>query len=625
LLNRYFTPKDLNDSSVARQRRPGCVPDRRLRARWLSRLIGGLVGGVGLSLLPMLTLPSQAAERIYLRYFILERSLSVADLESYAQTGQPSAELAAYLRLLKSEQRQQLLQLLRERIELNQVTVAQFVDSPIGERMLGRLGRFVQDGTRQPNLAALKSATTLAAGEPGGVTLVNLMRQFPGREIYLNLDEGLALFNTFQQLVSQTNAALAAVRQQAKTETAPPVVWSAAAANNLGNPGPYRWQKITLQLQDSSPQRQKLTGRSRNYQADVYVPLTSQRRPVIVISHGLGSNTQTYTYLAQHLASLGFVVAVPEHPGSSTTQLQGLITGQLKDVADPKEFIDRPLDIRFLLDELQRRSPNQPLLRGRLNLEQVGLIGQSFGGYTALALAGAKPDYAHWKAACDAQLDESLNVSLLLQCQALTLPQQTYDFRDPRIKAVVAINPLTSAIFGKAGLRSVQVPVMIMAGSADTVTPPLTEQVRPFTWLPTNTPKYLVVIDDATHFSTLGENEGNHSGFVLPSGLIGPSPIVARNYLKILSTAFMQTHVANQPKFAPVLTAGSVRNFSKAPLQLNLSRRFSAELLTVALQPKPRGQNRPESTNQISPQPTPSATPTNRSDKPDKKNKPKKK
>jgi predicted dienelactone hydrolase len=582
---------------------------------------------MGLSLLPMLTLPSQAAERIYLRYFILERSLSVTDLENYAQTGQPSAELAAYLRLLKSEQRQQLLQLLRERIELNQVTVAQFVDSPIGERLLDRLGRFVQDGTRKPNLAALKSATTLAAGEPGGVTLVNLMRQFPGREIYLNLDEGLGLFNTFQQLVSQTNAALAAVRQQAKTETTTPSVWSAAAANNLGNPGPFRWQKITLQLQDSSPQRQKLTGRARNYQADVYVPVTSQRqaRPVMVISHGLGSNTQTYTYLAQHLASLGFVVAVPEHPGSSTTQLQGLITGQLRDVADPKEFIDRPLDIKFLLDELQRRSPNQPLLRGRLNLEQVGLIGQSFGGYTALALAGAKPDYTHWKVTCDSQINESLNVSLLLQCQALTLPQQTYDFRDPRIKAVIAINPLTSAIFGKTGLRSVQVPVMIIAGSADTVTPPLTEQVRPFTWLPTTTPKYLVVIDDATHFSTLGENEGNHSGFVLPTGLIGPSPIVARNYLKILSTAFMQTHVANQPKFAPVLTAGTVRNFSKAPLQLNLSRRFSAELLTVALQPKPRGQNRPESTNQISPQPTPNSTPANRSDKPDKKNKPKKK
>jgi predicted dienelactone hydrolase len=575
------------------------LPNRRCRRFWLSCL-----AGLGLLLSPGLAVPAQAAERIYIRYFILERSLAVADLEAYAKTGQPSTELAAYLRLLKPEQRQQMLQLLRERIELNQVTIAQFLDSPIGERLLERLGRFVQDGTRQPNLQALKAALILAAGESEGVTLVNLMRQFPGPQVYLNLDEGLALFDTVQQLVSQTNSALAAVRQQSQRETPNLSPWSAAMVNGLGQPGPFRWQKISLQLQDKSPQRLQLTQRPRNFMADVYVPLTQQRqpRPVIVISHGLGSNPQTYAYLAQHLASLGFVVAVPEHPGSSTTQLQGLITGQLKDVADPKEFIDRPLDIKFLLDELKRRAPTQPLLRDRLNLEQVGLIGQSFGGYTVLAMAGAKPDVEHWQTSCNPKIDESLNVSLLLQCQVLTLPKQSYDFSDSRVKAVIAINPLTSAVFGQAGLRSVKVPVMIIASGADTITPPLAEQVRPFTWLPTNVARYLVVIENASHFSTLGEGDSN-SGVVIPTGLIGPTPEVARNYLRVLSNAFMQTHLANQLQFAPALTAGTMRNFSHFPLPLSLSRQFSPELLATALQPKSRSQNRQQSDERREPNP----------------------
>jgi predicted dienelactone hydrolase len=575
-------------------------PNRRNRHRlWLSCL-----AGLGLLLSPGLTIPAQAAERIYIRYFILERSLAVADLEAYAKTGKPSTELAAYLRLLKPEQRQQMLQLLRERIELNQVTIAQFLDSPIGERLLERLGRFVQDGTRQPNLEALKAALILAAGESEGVTLVNLMRQFPGPQVYLNLDEGLALFDTVQQLVSQTNSALAAVRQQSQRENLNLSPWSAAMVNDLGQPGPFRWQKISLQLQDKTPQRLALTQRPRNFMADVYVPLTQQRqpRPVIVISHGLGSNPQTYAYLAQHLASLGFVVAVPEHPGSSTTQLQGLITGQLKDVADPKEFIDRPLDIKFLLDDLQRRAPSNPLLRNRLNLDQVGLIGQSFGGYTVLAMAGAKPDVEHWQTSCSPKIDESLNVSLLLQCQVLTLPQQSYDFTDPRVKAVIAINPLTSAVFGQTGLRSVKVPVMIIASGADTVAPPLAEQVRPFTWLPTNLPRYLVVIENASHFSTLGEGE-NGAGVVIPTGLIGPTPEVARNYLRVLSNAFMQTHVASQLQFAPALTASTMRNFSHFSLPLSLSRQFSPELLATALQPKSRSQNRQQSDERREPNP----------------------
>ncbi len=46
-----------------------------------------------------------------------------------------------------------------------------------------------------------------------------------------------------------------------------------------------------------------------------------------------------------------------------------------------------------------------------LNLEQVGVVGQSFGGYTALALAGTKINFEQLKADCPA-LENTLNVSL---------------------------------------------------------------------------------------------------------------------------------------------------------------------------------------------------------------------
>ena len=37
-------------------------------------------------------------------------------------------------------------------------------------------------------------------------------------------------------------------------------------------------------------------------------------RPLVVISHGTGGSPLTHRELARHLASLGFVVAMPEHP-----------------------------------------------------------------------------------------------------------------------------------------------------------------------------------------------------------------------------------------------------------------------------------------------------------------------
>jgi predicted dienelactone hydrolase len=563
------------------------------------------LGGLTLYLATFSIPSAQAAERVYVRYAIFERSISVADLSDYAQTGKPSSALAAYLRLLRPEQRQQLLETLRETVVLDQVTVSQFLDSPIGERLLTGIGRFVLDGTREPSLPALRSALTLAAAEPGGITLVKLLQHFPGREVYLNLDQGLAVFDKLQTLVSQTNAALAAVRRQAQLETAKTLSTAGPSMGSLLQPGSLRWTKLTLQLQDDSPLRRQLTRRSRTYKADIYIPQSPRREPrsVIVISHGLGSNTQAYVYLATHLASLGFIVAVPEHPGSSSQQLHGLVTGQLRDVSDPLEFIDRPLDVKFLLDTLQQRSQTDRLLRGQLNLDEVGVIGQSFGGYTALALAGAKPNFEQLRQACNLQLDQSLNVSLLLQCQALDVPQQNYDFRDPRVKAVIAINPLTSAIFGRQGLQSVRTPVMIMTSGADTITPPLIEQIQPFTWLPMQLTRYLVVMENASHFSTLGESETGSPGFLIPAGLIGPTPELARNYLKALSTAFMQVHLNDQPQFASALTPRAAQTFSHFPMPLSLSRLFSADILAAALQPKPR--NRSQSKQSNSPKSTP--------------------
>jgi predicted dienelactone hydrolase len=76
----------------------------------------------------------------------------------------------------------------------------------------------------------------------------------------------------------------------------------------------------------------------------------------------LGSNRKTFEYLAQQLASYGFAVAVPEHPGSNSEQLRSLLAGRSDEVTQPREFIDRPLDVKYLLDELERLDAANPNL-----------------------------------------------------------------------------------------------------------------------------------------------------------------------------------------------------------------------------------------------------------------------
>lgn len=121
-------------------------------------------------------------------------------------------------------------------------------------------------------------------------------------------------------------------------------------------------------------------------------------------------------------------------------------------------------------------------------------------------------------------------MSLLVQCKSALLPPANYSLHDDRIKAIIAVNPLASSIFGQSGMSQIQVPLMLVAGSQDIVTPAVPEQIRPFTWLSTPN-KYLVLIENGTHFSTNGEEANGRRVLPIPAGMIGANPASARSYL----------------------------------------------------------------------------------------------
>ncbi|MBF2079217.1 MAG: alpha/beta fold hydrolase [Synechococcales cyanobacterium T60_A2020_003] len=206
--------------------------------------------------------------------------------------------------------------------------------------------------------------------------------------------------------------------------------------------------------------------------------------PGIVISHGLGSGPEAFAYLAEHLASYGFAVVVPQHIGSDAERRQAAVQGLLSSDVNPVEYLDRPHDISFVLDELERRSQTDPALQGKLDLQNVGAIGHSFGGYAVLALAGAPLSIDRLQQSC-ANNQISFNAAPSLQCLASRLPQFNYQLQDERIKVVVAMSPITGILFGPEGMSQIPVPTMIMAGSKDIIASVVQEQIHPFIWLTT--------------------------------------------------------------------------------------------------------------------------------------------
>ena len=524
---------------------------------------------------------SLAAETITLTYGAVERSISVEALESYARNGELPDDLKAYTRYIDKAQLQNLRQILTTRAQLSPVAVSQFLYSDQGEVLLGQLGEVIRTESNLSGFYAIRSALILAAANPDGLTVLGVLEAFPLDSVRVDLGRTLQIVGELEDLIQQTQDAVALIEEQSALESYLTSWIDFNALPDLRQRGSFQWQLQTITLNDLQ--------RDRSFPADIYLPQTQSQEPinaapVIVISHGLGSDRGTYAYLAQHLASYGFVVAVPEHPGSNARQLQALISGSASQVTEPREFVDRPLDIKYLLDELDYLNRSDLTFRDRLNLEQVGIIGQSMGGYTGLALAGAQINVQQLNIDCTMN---TLNLSLLLQCRALNLFQPIPNFRDERIKAVLAISPIGSSLLGEADYASLRVPIMIVSGSADTIAPALPEQIRPFTWLQTPD-RYLLLFRGGTHFSSIDvpnqEAAVSQGELVqLPTQIVGPDPVIAHTYLKSLSLAFLGAYVAADSNYQPYLEASYATHINQDAMPIYLLQSLTSTQLVKAL------------------------------------------
>lgn len=532
------------------------------------------------------------AEEIILTYGYFERSISVNELAAFAESGELSPKLANYVSTFRLSDADLLAaqQALNEKVDLSQIVLSQFLNTIQGENLLATLGEVVQTPARQSGAVPIRAAAVLAAAdEERGLTLLNFMEKYPTTGIRVNIRRGLDIVSRATETFSQAEEAIALVQAISEAAAQGPEDDLLAVRILADGRPPYLVEEQLLNLVD------------RSTEATLFLPQATaqtalpKRIPVIVISHGLGDRRTSFAYLGQYLAARGFAVASLDHPGSDGQQITDLLSGLSPNLVDNQEFLNRPADVSALIDEIQRFAQQHSTFRQRLDTNNVGMIGQSFGGYTALALGGATFDPEALRAACGSQeiypQEIYLNPSLLLQCQAQAIAFDRLSLQDERVQAVLAVNPIGSAIFGESGYGQLAVPVMFVAATADTIAPALPEQIAPFSWLQTED-RYLALAGRTTHFSMIASESGSSpeaSLAPLLSTLRGTRPDVAQQYLQTLSLAFFQSHLQQNSQYDEILTARYMqRHLEQPPLQpLSFIRDLSPSQLAETLAGSP--------------------------------------
>jgi predicted dienelactone hydrolase len=486
--------------------------------------------------------PAKAAETVVIRKGIFQSSISVADLRELATTGKVPDRLQSYANMLSPQQRSQVFAALQAKIPLNVVGLSNLLNTQIGSAILKDLSAALprRDGA---GVEALRAALVLGAGAPEGLSVLSFLENYPGGRVVVDLDRAFAVLSSLNVGFWQTQRFMAAIAPQLAPRT-PQLNLPLDATK----PGPHAVQVTNLEFND--------TARNRRIPVDIYSSAAATSdKPAIVFSHGLGSVRTDLLYLAQHLASHGYVVVALEHPGSNATNTNAAIAGQSRLLA-PQEFLNRPKDISFVLDELAKINQTDANLRGKIASDRAMVIGYSFGGATALSLAGAELQLNNLRQRCQADLI-ALSLGEGIQCSAAGLPEERYQLRDPRIKRAISMNPTTSLLFGETGLSAIQIPTLIVAASADKTTPALNEQIAGFPKIPS--PKWLVGFVGGTHLSvkdpsTTLDQVGRPSTVISGDEVVGDRAVSIRNYIKAVSLAMAAQMTAEADKYAVFLT-----------------------------------------------------------------------
>ncbi|MEM9535323.1 MAG: alpha/beta hydrolase [Cyanobacteria bacterium P01_A01_bin.3] len=506
---------------------------------WRTRIAAAFGGG--LLAATSLGLPAtHAAQLVTLSLGAAERSIEVSDLVTFANTDDIPRGLQWYVDRFEPDQVDEFRSLLSTEFEIDPLSTSRFLNGPLGSILLERLLVLFRTNDPDTTLKALRSAIVLAAFDrEEGFSIINVIQKWPLREVELNFNVALDAIEDAEQLFVETEKVSAYLRQEAIIETANTDL--PANLPNLRDPGIFTWTIESVQLVNAERIGRNLIS------ADIYMPEgLDEEAPLVVISHGLGSSRTTFGYLAEHLASHGIAVAAIEHPATNSVSVEQFFAGFLTP-AGTDIFLQRPRDITLLLDELEAMTAPGARWEGQMNTSNVGVVGQSLGGYTALAIGGADLDINHLRQECETTLQSlPFNLSIELQCQLLDAEEplnDRYSLRDDRVAAVMAINPVSSAIFGPAGMGELEIPITIVASRNDFFAPAIPEQVFPYIWTGSTEGKYLVYVENATHFSFLGNGESGASASLLPSEMLGPEPEGAQPVLQALGTAFMQRYL----------------------------------------------------------------------------------
>ena len=435
--------------------------------------------GVGMSL-AFSGGPASALERLVLRLPFLETEVTInfADGQSAEQLIQASPDLQD----LELASGGKLLPLLRQvfltALPLEtKALLAGSTGQPLLEQALNAATQVVALEGVEPDVSGrMLTEALIRAERREQPNILGFLRELPGEQASIDISRLAEVANRLKNNLEEGVALARSVEAASVTAALRVPLDSSWSREVVQVPVPHRPQPLrVLTLQ----------------------PAASANGRLVVISHGLWDDPESFEGWGEVLAAHGYTVLMPDHPGSDFNQQKAMLAGDAPPPG-PEELRLRPLDVSALLDAI---SEGRFLASAKLNTDAVAVVGHSWGGTTTLQLAGGVPKEQILKSHCNDLKHSERNISWVLQCSWLSGVNQAA-VADSRVKAVVAVSPPLRLLFDRSRLGSLPAKLLLISGTRDWVVPSGPEAIIPMRESQAvRLGHRLVLVQGADHFS----------------------------------------------------------------------------------------------------------------------------
>ena len=233
-----------------------------------------------------------------------------------------------------------------------------------------------------------------------------------------------------------------------------------ASANDAGHSGAVAHKDIDFyndDLQRPTKVRFWYLAGDESCAAKICLGEDQKQHRIAIISHGAFGSPLGMSWLGEPMAAAGWLVMGVAHFGESM-----MYAGETIDPKVVTQFWRRPQDVRFLIDRLN----DDGLFNMPLDTSDIAMLGHSSGGFTALALAGARLEDGKTEQYCQSEralFDRGCsyvsNTELVsLQESALEIGRLQSEMLDPRIGRLVALGHAVD----ESSLSEISIPVLIV-------------------------------------------------------------------------------------------------------------------------------------------------------------------